>query len=89
MEHNRRDAIAAAAIDIIATEGLRALTHRAIDNRLNYPAGSTSYYLRSRRALIEAVVNRLSIGTASELGSVPISEPPRDIEGAADRKSVV
>ncbi len=67
MTDNRRDAIADAAIEIIATEGLRALTHRAIDGRLNYPAGSTSYYLRTRQALIEAVVSRLSTRTFDEL----------------------
>jgi AcrR family transcriptional regulator len=74
MTDNRRDAIADAAIEIIATEGLRALTHRAIDTKLGYPTGSTSYYLRTRHALLEAVVNRLSTRTAIDLG--PNTEPP-------------
>lgn len=83
MTDNRRDAIADAAIEIIALEGLRALTHRAIDGRLGYPAGSTSYYLRTRQALIEAVVSRLSARTFVELGTVGAAPAPRDADGAA------
>jgi AcrR family transcriptional regulator len=69
MSDNRREAIADAAIEIIALEGLRALTHRAIDARLDYPAGSTSYYLRTRQALIEAVVHRLCARTVQDVGA--------------------
>ncbi|QQR38414.1 TetR/AcrR family transcriptional regulator [Devosia rhizoryzae] len=83
MTDNRRDAIADAAIEIIATEGLRALTHRAIDGRLGYPAGSTSYYLRTRQALIEAVVSRLSTRTFDELGQEASAPAPRDADVAA------
>jgi len=83
MTESRRDAIADAAIEIIATEGLRALTHRAIDARLDYPAGSTSYYLRTRQALIEAVVSRLSTRTFVELGADGTTLAPRDADATA------
>jgi DNA-binding transcriptional regulator YbjK len=53
-------AITDAAIALIAGSGMRGLTHRAVDARAGLPPGSTSAYLRTRRALIEAVVRRLA-----------------------------
>lgn len=56
---DRRTAIADAALEVVAREGLRALTHRAIDSALGYPAGSTSYYFRTKSDLLAAVGARL------------------------------
>ena len=56
---DRRDAIADAAIHLVATRGLRGLTHRAVDTEAGLPPGSTSYYLRTRNALLTACVNRM------------------------------
>jgi DNA-binding transcriptional regulator YbjK len=56
---DRRDAIADAAIHLVATRGLRGLTHRAVDAEAGLPPGSTSYYLRTRSALLTACVNRM------------------------------
>ena len=56
---DRRDAIADAAIHLVATRGLRGLTHRAVDAEAGLPPGSTSYYLRTRNALLTACVNRM------------------------------
>ncbi|MFF5216971.1 TetR/AcrR family transcriptional regulator [Micromonospora sp. NPDC000442] len=52
--------LADAAIALIAESGMRGLTHRAVDARAGMPAGTTSAYLRTRQALIEAVVQRLA-----------------------------
>lgn len=57
---NRREAICAAAIDVLADGGGNALSHQAIDRRLEFPAGSTSYYYRTRRALVIATVEHLA-----------------------------
>ncbi|AYF73225.1 TetR/AcrR family transcriptional regulator [Nocardia yunnanensis] len=57
---DRRELIVDSAIDLIAGQGLRALTHRALDTALELPAGSTSYYFRTKRALIEAIVERIA-----------------------------
>ncbi|MDJ0113765.1 TetR family transcriptional regulator, partial [Rhodococcus erythropolis] len=54
MNPDRRALIAASAVTIIAEQGPRALTHRAVDQFLELPAGSTSYYFRTREALLEA-----------------------------------
>ena len=51
---NRRERIAAAALDVLATEGARGLTHRAVDESARLPLGSTSYYYRTRHELIDA-----------------------------------
>ncbi|TDO54429.1 hypothetical protein EV643_101218 [Kribbella sp. VKM Ac-2527] len=56
---DRRAAIADAAIHLVATRGLRGLTHRAVDAKAGLPPGSTSYYLRTRNALLTACVDRM------------------------------
>lgn len=63
---DRRDAIADAAIHLVATRGLRGLTHRAVDTEAGLPPGSTSYYLRTRSALLTACVNRMLARDLSE-----------------------
>ena len=68
----RRAAIADAAIRLVATRGVRGLTHRAVDAELRLPAGSTSYYLRTRHALLAACVERL---LALDAGAVLTAEP--------------
>ncbi|WP_328711699.1 TetR/AcrR family transcriptional regulator [Nocardia salmonicida] len=60
MSTDRRVRIVAGAIELIATQGIRALTHRAVDTRLALPPGSTSYYFRTRQALIEAVADGIT-----------------------------
>jgi DNA-binding transcriptional regulator YbjK len=51
--------IADAAISVLALEGARGLTHRALDRHLQLPDGSTSYYFRTRQALLAAATARL------------------------------
>jgi len=46
-----------AAIDLVGTQGLRALTHARVDHRAGLPKGSTSNYFRTREALISGVVD--------------------------------
>jgi DNA-binding transcriptional regulator YbjK len=49
-----------AAIDLIASEGIRALTHRAVDARGGFPVGTASSYFRSRDALLGEVFKRVA-----------------------------
>src|SRR5690606_4550867 len=60
MSTDRRSQIVRGAIDLIATRGIRALTHRAVDTHLELPPGSTSYCFRTRNALIEAVADGIT-----------------------------
>lgn len=59
-QRDRRALLADAAIDLLAEEGMRALTHRAVDTRAGVPQGTTSAYFRTRQALLTAIVKRLS-----------------------------
>ncbi len=59
MRPDRRQVIARAALNVLATAGARGLTHRAVDAAVGLPTGSTSYYFRSRLALLKACVTEL------------------------------
>ena len=69
--------LADAAIALLAESGMRGLTHRAVDVRAGMPAGTTSAYLRTRQALVEAVVQRLADLDRADLGDrqVPTTAP--------------
>lgn len=54
MELDRRRHIARTALHVLATAGGRGLTHRAVDAAAEVPPGSTSYYFRTRSALLSA-----------------------------------
>ncbi|NNG96420.1 TetR family transcriptional regulator [Gordonia araii NBRC 100433] len=56
---DRRRLIADAALDLAATGGNHAITHQTIDRHLELPKGSTSYYFRTRGALVGAAAERL------------------------------
>ncbi|MBT2270686.1 TetR/AcrR family transcriptional regulator [Rhodococcus qingshengii] len=60
---NRRELIADAGIRIIARDGVRALTHRAVDREAQLPQGSTSYHAKTRAALLELIVDLLASRT--------------------------
>jgi DNA-binding transcriptional regulator YbjK len=56
---SRQTDIADAAISTLARDGMRGLTHRAVDRTAGLPEGSCSYYFRTRQALLQATVERL------------------------------
>lgn len=56
MTSNRERALDA-AIDLLGTEGLRALTHARVDEKAGLPKGSTSNYFRTRAALVGGVTD--------------------------------
>lgn len=55
----RRNALADAGIAVLAREGSRGLTHRAIDKEAGVPTGTTANYFRSRDALITGLFERI------------------------------
>lgn len=57
---DRRTAIADATITVLARAGARGLTHRAVDAAAALPPGSTSYYFRTREALLVAAAHRMA-----------------------------
>lgn len=54
----RRTVLLNAALELVGTQGMRGLTHRAVDTAAQVPAGSTSNYFRTREALILGVAKR-------------------------------
>ncbi|MEE2057999.1 TetR/AcrR family transcriptional regulator [Rhodococcus artemisiae] len=77
---DKRTTVLDAAIELLGTEGLRALTHRRVDSIAGVPAGSTSNYFRTRQALVEGVLDRLlerdRVDVAALAGTA--SAAPRD-----------
>lgn len=66
MASNRERALNA-AIEILASEGIRPLTHRRVDDRAGLPEGSTSNVFRTREALLLGVTEHM---VAAELPAV-------------------
>jgi DNA-binding transcriptional regulator YbjK len=58
-----------AAVELVGTEGLRALTHARVDQRAGLPRGSTSNYFRTRAALLSGVVDWIVERELSEVGA--------------------
>ncbi len=55
----RRAALADAGIRVLAEQGARGLTHRAVDARAQTPKGTASNYFPRRHDLISALVDRI------------------------------
>lgn len=56
---SRRNLLADAGLCILAREGARGLTHRAVDREAQVPAGTTANYFNSREALLGALGTRI------------------------------
>ncbi|GAA2382404.1 hypothetical protein Cme02nite_53580 [Catellatospora methionotrophica] len=56
---DRKEQVLDAAIAVLGTKGLRALTHRAVDAQAGLPEGSTSNGFRTRETLIGGILDRL------------------------------
>jgi DNA-binding transcriptional regulator YbjK len=67
-----------AAVELLGTQGLKALTHLRVDMVAGVPKGSTSNYFRTRAALLTGVVERLAELDLAELVSPP--SPPADVD---------
>lgn len=55
----RRRSLADAGLWVLAEEGARGLTHRAVDRAAGAPVGTTSNYFRTREALIAGLADRV------------------------------
>lgn len=60
-----------AAIELLGTEGLRALTHARVDERAGIPRGSTSNYFRTRAALLSGVSDGMLERELADYPNVP------------------
>ncbi|MFH8729005.1 TetR/AcrR family transcriptional regulator [Streptomyces termitum] len=76
MASDRRTLLAHAALDVLADEGMRGLTHRAVDRRAALPPGTTSAYFRTRAALLTGLVTLLVRLDQEELRATAERLPP-------------
>lgn len=78
----RRSELADAGLRILAREGARGLTHRAIDDEAGVPEGTTSNYFRSRDDVIAGLVGRIGERLAPDpavLDSLADRTPSREL----------
>jgi DNA-binding transcriptional regulator YbjK len=66
----RRRVLCDAAIEILALEGARGLTHRKVERQAGLPDGTTSSYFRTRSALLQATAERVAELDAAEFEAV-------------------
>ena len=65
-----------AAVELLGTEGLRALTHARVDAQAGVPKGSTSNYFRTRAQLLIGVgdwIGERDLADASAAAAMPQS----------------
>ncbi|RKT54992.1 TetR/AcrR family transcriptional regulator [Saccharothrix australiensis] len=60
MTTRRRELLCDTAISVLAAEGGRGLTHRAVDRAAGVPEGTTKNYFPSRDALVQAAAERMT-----------------------------
>ena len=85
----RRRQLLDAALHVIADDGLRGLTHRAVDRQAGLPEGSCSAYLRTRSALQQALTDHVAATLVADVDALAErlrGAPPEDggVEAALD-----
>ncbi|MFD9500864.1 TetR/AcrR family transcriptional regulator [Streptomyces sp. NPDC060035] len=84
----RRTALVDAAIDVLAHEGARGLTFRAVDTRAGVPLGTSSNYFTSRDDLFMQAGSRINhrmTPDAAEVAHAMRPEPSRELVAALMR----
>jgi DNA-binding transcriptional regulator YbjK len=56
-----------AAMRVVAEQGMRGLTHRAVDREAGLPEGSCSAYLRTRKALVLALTRYVADSATADV----------------------
>ena len=73
----RRRDLCDAAIQLLADDGAKGLSHLKVDRKTGVPDGTTSFYFRTRSALLRAVAERLAELDLASLQSVADSADGR------------
>lgn len=85
----RRRDLCDAAIQLLADDGAKGLSHLKVDRKAGVPDGTTSFYFRTRSALLRAVAERLAELDLAELQSVADSSAGPNNDAAPSRLSQV
>ncbi|MBT2439075.1 TetR family transcriptional regulator [Streptomyces sp. ISL-36] len=78
----RRAALLDAAIEVLADEGARGLTFRAVDSRAGVPTGTSSNYFTDRDHLLSQVADRIFVRLTPDPDSMDTAmrpEPSREL----------
>ncbi|WP_367128205.1 TetR/AcrR family transcriptional regulator [Saccharothrix sp. HUAS TT1] len=80
---SRRDLLCDCAISVLAAQGGRGLTHRAVDRAAGVPEGTTKNYFPSRDALLGAAADRMTSSHAAAVRRLRETTPegvsPQDV----------
>lgn len=82
----RRRDLCDAAIQLLADDGAKGLSHLKVDRKAAVPDGTTSFYFRTRDALLRAVAERLA---ELDLESLQVVADSADSEAANPSPSVL
>jgi DNA-binding transcriptional regulator YbjK len=76
----RRRELLEAALQVVAREGLRGLTHRAVDRHAGFPEGTCSAYFRTREALQTGLTEYVAGRCGADVGALAdeLAEQPPD-----------
>ncbi|MGE2722920.1 TetR/AcrR family transcriptional regulator [Mycolicibacterium celeriflavum] len=85
----RRRELCDAAIQLLAEQGAKGLSHPRVDRQAGVPEGSTSYYFRTRSALIHAVAERVAELDLADLRSVTEAATDTSRQAAVARLAAV
>lgn len=87
---SRRDAVLDAALTVMARDGIRAVTHRAVATEMGASVRAATYHFASIDALIEAAFARYVERALARFGEVRDALPERlDVDVAADALTMV
>ncbi|MFF5114070.1 TetR/AcrR family transcriptional regulator [Streptosporangium sp. NPDC000509] len=84
MKSQRAELVADTAIDLLADRGMRGLTHRAVDEAAGLPPGSTSNLARTRSALLELTLARLTQLESTAFAAAPAPPGADMVEALAE-----
>src|ERR1700756_5757865 len=85
----RRRDLCDAAIQLLADDGTKGLSHLKVDRKAGVPDGTTSFYFRTRSALLRAVAERLAELDLASLQSVADVSEGRGDDPSPSRLSQV
>jgi DNA-binding transcriptional regulator YbjK len=85
----RRRELCDAAIQLLADDGAKGLSHLKVDGRAGVPDGTTSFYFRTRSALLHAVAERVVELDLATLQTVADSAAIEDGSSASALAKVV
>lgn len=85
----RRRELLEAAVHVTADEGLRGLTHRAVDRRAGLPEGTCSAYLRTKQQLLLALAEHVTRLVVADVDALATQLSDRPLKGPAGQEEAV